>query len=100
MTNKSCKDIITVMDFISNYLKKQKIKEDYHISLAKRKLFSKHVILTSVPRKERATYLELYQEENNYLAQMPIYPQFILRASNANLLFLIDIILMIKKTIK
>lgn len=99
-SEKSCQDIIKVIDFLENYIIKNNDFYKCEREFKWRKLFFKFIILMNLDRKKRSNYIDLYPDCKSLISSMPLYHQIILKAAYKKNNYLIEIIYRIRSLYK
>lgn len=99
LSQKSCEDMISVIEFIENDMKNNNTFFKYQYGLEYRKLFIKYNLLTQTSRELRKNYFGLYLDLFGSIKHMPIINRFILYSSYYGLNFFIDCFIFFKKVI-
>lgn len=98
-TEKSIKDIISIVNFSEQLLKKAEMFDQYKNEFFYRKLFFKVMILIHSQQTVRNNYLNIYQELNYLISQMPLYYKIILNCAKMNSHLGINFFVFLKKWI-
>lgn len=100
ISQKSIEDILTVVEFLEEFLHKKNIYEKYEQEWLYRKKFFKFMILNSASKSDRQKYFKLYENDKIDIGKMPFYQRGILWAAKMKINFIIDMIISLKNIIK